>query len=816
MAVGLTYPNGASTLNNLQAALDNPVISQKCNVVERILNEYSPKEIHAILPLLVRSIFNFNNNLPGWWISNAGGADFNRLRDLLDPRGPLLQIIYKLTADSACKYEFPLTCLPYPTQCLIEEGTIPSFYMDKIQFNPTGKPFHSLLLNAFEYFMFHFAYFLVNPQLARLTARTSHHSEGFYSYLVSDYLSCFFPLDCSVPPFVQPTNVSPRSSYSLQPDLNRFSRLSPLFTGYGRTSPRNNYPGLIKMDPQFMLPQTSTAVTDPGWIEKETWMSEAILQIFVDFWLNQSTNAIADHHCAHTNPIVSCNAEHVALIRVMIKHLHYFVNTLQVQPIVPYRPSVISHWDEFKGLVWSQYVQKKLYRFLRHSFEWWPLDASFKVVLEAWLSFIQPWRYSDFMETSQSEQETTDVNIDQKWSHFVSDHLLFYNVLFNRFLERAFRIDFRAARNAFMLFRVSKVLSQSNLQEFLQNADNSVQDPFDRFGRPFTRQLNTDASGNTSAIYQPPHNSTTNFALQFTDLEGPRFHYTPLLSHETRKLVLQLVKTCEVSLASARIEVNLSEGNSKRSFFSFFRVSGNHGKDYNATRFYSHDSSEDDSSFGSESKRTVAYLEQAIYNMVEFFRLDYTSTVPPQVTGASADEKNTRPDMEDTGSGIVLTPLGRYQIINGMRKFEISYQGDPDLQPIRSYECAFLVRLLYSISSFINARFSSVMLSTYYRKDFVGRLAQQLLHDDQSDPNPGNICRLPPDVQQQRRSQLTRRRPRLSMRYLASYQLIGYLLLLYLLLSVWRESSIVGYLVTLFLLSFGILLVKAFFSDPIA
>lgn len=49
------------------------------------------------------------------------------------------------------------------------------------------------------------------------------------------------------------------------------------------------------------------------------------------------------------------------------------------------------------------------------------------------------------------------------------------------------------------------------------------------------------------------------------------------------------------------------------------------------------------------------------------------------------------------------------QIINGLRRFEIEYQGDPELQPIRSYENAVLVRLLFRISSLVNDRVSHVV-----------------------------------------------------------------------------------------------------------
>lgn len=43
-------------------------------------------------------------------------------------------------------------------------------------------------------------------------------------------------------------------------------------------------------------------------------------------------------------------------------------------------------------------------------------------------------------------------------------------------------------------------------------------------------------------------------------------------------------------------------------------------------------------------------------------------------------------------------------MMNGLRRFEVKYSGDPELQPIRSFENAALVRLLYKLSTHVNKK----------------------------------------------------------------------------------------------------------------
>lgn len=45
-----------------------------------------------------------------------------------------------------------------------------------------------------------------------------------------------------------------------------------------------------------------------------------------------------------------------------------------------------------------------------------------------------------------------------------------------------------------------------------------------------------------------------------------------------------------------------------------------------------------------------------------------------------------------------------FQMMNGLRKFEVKYSGDPELQPICSFENPALVRLFYKLSTHLNEK----------------------------------------------------------------------------------------------------------------
>lgn len=106
--------------------------------------------------------------------------------------------------------------------------------------------------------------------------------------------------------------------------------------------------------------------------------------------------------------------------------------------------------------------------FARQMLQRWPLDSSFLVVLELWLSYIQPWRYT---LNKQSVIEESSIAIPPKYEKFINENAVSYTQTFIQLLPRFERLDFASVKNVMILYRLAKVFSQSNLAEILRNHD---------------------------------------------------------------------------------------------------------------------------------------------------------------------------------------------------------------------------------------------------------------------------------------------------------------------------------------------------------
>ncbi|XP_043572149.1 sphingomyelin phosphodiesterase 4 isoform X5 [Chiloscyllium plagiosum] len=735
----------------LKADGTNKPLFQRCHELSKAIEDYSPKELHLIFPWLMECVFgNPDGTVPGWNLRYLQGrlnpSEYAAVVEFLDPSGPMMKLVYKLQAEDF-KYEFPLSYLPGPVKASIQEGVLPDFplYHNKLQFPLSGMTNLSLSLNPFEYYFFNFAMHLTTPRNCS-SGQLFSTSDSAYFVIVDRYLKYFLPTEGNVPP---------------SPFLNACGTVSPPtprtpsvpFTSYG-----GPHTSLLKRH----ISHQPSVNTDPA--AQEIWRSETLLQIFIEMWLHHySLELYQKMQSPHVKEPFTPTEEHVLMVRLLVKHLHCFSNSLKPEQALP-SPSTHSHTasplEEFKRAVISCFLQQKLYVFLQQCFSHWPLDASFRAVLETWLSYLQPWRYAG--DKPFSLIDSMDRSIPDKWAPFVQDNLLMFTKLFQGFLNRALRTDLVSPKNALMVYRVAKVYSQPNLAEMIKEAERLFMEP-DPMHRPRQHRVYT-SPGFSSTYMSSWHSPMTDTAFRVKshvyNLEGQDCVYKQMFGSEVRNLVLKLAHLIAQAKQTAKsISDHTAEQSTGQSLMSLLGLTT---YDFNTSTFGGSDL---DDLGPDEIRKTDEYLERSLEYLCLVFKFSTPHLTSLAMNVGAATDENGRhqiPDCIQGENGLTLTQLGRYQIINGLRRFEIEYQGDPELQPIRSYESGLLVRLLFQISSAINQRFAGEMEALCQRDSIMGKLARYYLTYPELSRRikSGPVtCRT---FQQQR--------PRLSLRFLASYR----------------------------------------------
>ncbi|XP_043345813.1 sphingomyelin phosphodiesterase 4 isoform X2 [Cervus elaphus] len=744
-------------LASLKADSINKPFAQRCQDLVKVIEDFPAKELHAVFPWLVESIFgSLDGILPGWNLRCLQGrvspVEHSVALEFLDPGGPMMKLVYKLQAEDY-KFDFPVSYLPGPVKASIQERVLPDspLYHNKVQLPPAGGLGLYLALNPFEYYMFFFALSLITqkPPPGALHVRTS---DCAYFILVDRYLAWFLPTEGSVLP--------PLSSSPGGPSPAPAPRTPAVpFASYGL-----HHTSLLK---RHVSHQTSVNA-DPA--SHEIWRSETLLQVFVEMWLHHySLEMYQKMQSPHAKESFMPTEEHVLVVRLLLKHLHAFANSLRPEQASPSAHShAASPLEEFKRAAIPRFVQQKLYLFLQHCFGHWPLDASFRAVLEMWLSYLQPWRYAPERQAPGSDCQARSVS--ERWAPFVQENLLVYTKLFLGFLSRALRTDLVSPKNALMVFRVAKVFAQPNLAEMIQRGEQLFLEP--ELGIPQRQHRLFTAPPFTGSFLSswPPAVTDASFKVKshVYSLEGQDCKYTPMFGPEVRALVLRLAQLITQAKQTAKsLSDQCGESAAGRPFLSWL---GFYSADTNGS-YTGNDLDE----MGQDSvRKTDEYLEKALEYLCQAFRLSEAQLAQLTLAlGTTQDEngKKQLPDCIVGEDGLILTPLGRYQIISGLRRFDIEYQGDWELQPIRSYEIASLVRALFQLSSTINRRFAGQMVALCSRADFLGSFCRYHLLE------PGLSGRRLLSPVGRGHAANRARGPRLSLRFLGSYRTLLSLLL---------------------------------------
>uniref|UniRef100_A0A8B9G024 Sphingomyelin phosphodiesterase 4 n=1 Tax=Amazona collaria TaxID=241587 RepID=A0A8B9G024_9PSIT len=560
--------------------------------------------------------------------------------------------------------------------------------------------------------------------------------------------------------------------------------------------------------PSFLLATLKADCINKPFVQRchdlRTVIEELPAKIFVEMWLHHySLEMYQKMQSPHVKESFKPTEEHVLVVRLLVKHLHAFSNSLKPEPLSPSAHShTASPLEEFKRVVIPRFVRQKLYIFLQHCFGHWPLDASFRAVLEMWLSYLQPWRYAP--EKPPQSTEHLPHSVSEKWATFIQENLLMYTKLFAGFLNRALRTDLVSPKNAFMVFRVAKVFAQPNLAEMILKGEQLFLQPELVIPHRQHRLFMTPTFSGAFFSSWPPTTADASFKVKshVYGLEGQDFQYKQMFGTEVRNLVLKLAQLiCQAQQTAKSISDHSAETMASQSFFSWFR--------FTPSEMNGSYTGNDLDEIGQDSiKKTDEYLEKALEYLCQIFKLNgaqLTQMMKNCETAQDKNGKNQLPDCIESEDGLILTPLGRYQIINGLRRFEVQYQGDTELQPIRSYENATLVRLLFRLSSVLNAKFADQMDVLCSREDFVGRLCRYHL----TKPHLIKKVRCSPMVKV-RTSQNWG--PRISLRFLASYRTLIFLLMIYFIAS-WFNIGPVGCTFIILIGYFLYATIMTFFSE---
>lgn len=617
----------------LSLMLKNPSITQKCletsnlikerfacNMSRSVLSQFKPI-VENIFGIEAASDYVTSNNQPtesqggvggGWNLRtltrSSNSSDYESVISFLHPDGILFALIRSLMSETSAKFEFPVSMFPASFRTMIENGTAPPFFAQKIISTSYNSTNH-LILNPFEFYLFNYALHILDSSGQSLESSGDPNSEPVYFSLLKIYLSHFVPLENNSRNEGTNLNapITTSNPNSIWQSLSSTtSSILNLATNSNLTNSNSNNNGSLPSLFKASIFRPQAPFNQPAHIDKISpgpllygqgehlgsleWRCSTFLLMLTELWFGNipapKTNYILrstslDDLSFSRIQAYSANIDQMTAVRIVIKHLHNFSNSFTYNSVGHTNSQGLA---EIKQAIWtSKYpLQRRLYTFMKIAFNRWPMDYTFRQPLEAWLSYIQPWRYvklgnefsSDFDDLDGRATSLIDAPlVDNHWRNFISDNLLYYTVIFSLFINRLLRLDLSSSRNALMLFRVIKVYSQPGFLTLLRDTEQAIY----RNNLEHSMSLNTSKSpykiptpskvgdNNTSKAkllapsflasgrVSTPKSRTNALENHLMNLESDsEFNYVSLFSPQMKQHLMKLIAEVQRSRLSIR------------------------------------------------------------------------------------------------------------------------------------------------------------------------------------------------------------------------------------------------------------------------
>ncbi len=580
-----------------------------------VANFHGVKDLDAIFVLIIGDIFGSSavKYGLGWNLTSLSRSkahrDFNAVLGFLGSSGTLMQIAHVLQTEHNATLKAPST---------------------------------SSTLTPVEYYLHHFIG-VVNTNSEFMNGgfnATIVDNDSLYPVLFEDYLTYFLPMGGGhfrVKANVQGHHhVHQYKSPDFGSPINKHSLLRNDFRLLQATSTSSPM--------ALSTPMTSSPASSVNSTSLEMKRSLAFVETVVNFWLNSWVQEPE----VKMSQVRLPNTDVIKMARMFVKHVHYFLNS--------FHPTLEEVREATRK---SLALEKPLLRFVEFLFDHWPLDSSFRLIVETWLSYVQPWRYKDVA------QEGVFAPCE-RWERFIVDNLPFYDALLAKIVKRFSRVDLTTNKNAYILFRVVKVFSQDQLPKFVQcivDRHASLQFKPGSGGGVVNNVFDEKSSDLPNELFQRA--AEAKFAVAERMAE---FKKASNGSHKSKSWVDALMQLFDVGECG--------------------------------------ESSKPNSEY-EEMEKTVANLDTVLERLGAIFP---KATAPDaeelrtRLSEASRLDRTRRPGRCVHDDTTELTPQKRLDILNRVSKYSPKFNGNPDEMPLRSDEFHFLARLLYSASLFLNAK----------------------------------------------------------------------------------------------------------------
>ncbi|CAH8531567.1 unnamed protein product [Schistosoma rodhaini] len=752
------------------------------------------QELHNSVVLVVDNIFGYSGG-EGWALHAVNEADephlFGSIREFLSPNGRFLEVL-----SSRLTLEFPSIYHDFPLWLLSTDSQNSAWSGDCKQ------PRTPLSLNAFTYYMFAFMCYASYPKWKQELALCDLEN-SLYRTLFDDYLGFYL--------YTDPTTVNVMAS---KINILRSGSQIPVY--------QNEFVG------EYMNGSTDACFPD----FRLFWQTEAVLQAVCEFLLSWRTtdNSIGitdlpknpsamialspplNHAEFSTRPTV-CQ---IFLVRCFLKYFYFTLfNNANSNCFQILQQQII--WNKFlnyrkylynnQGVIVSpessiphHNIMNRFSRFIVYCFQHWPFDLSFEVVLETWLSSIQPWRYAGSPQlhtntrfSSISSDAPLNLKIDNsenysEWLTFVVRHYSLYVGLFLLFLQRVTKIDLHVYRNAHMVYRVTKVFSQDGFKMLLLNTEKILSEQQHQHDGTLPTTIASEYQTEQSGLWNPV-----------------------IISTVVR--VLNCMMVTKGNLQSQLIQKMDKFSSDSQGWFDKFT------KWLCSFLIFDMDNSDEN------VNKCIFYLTEGIHSLREFFAIQETfetvhdlSLKPPpngciQWDDLSASPIITRPHFKSLSTSpkspsikhpyvdnlspsdssysfrnipkisvnsqdlsrynTKLTPLDRFQIIMGVKRPYVCQQLINSNKYAPTMNTSYENRYILTLCNYLEDKFNEKMKQHFIHwcslSDIRGRFARQILLPSLSSY---------PKQHESQSSSMTNN-PRISFRLLANYYVLLRLLFLY-------------------------------------